>query len=299
MIELHNTIAFTSDNAFVIDNLGRIWWWPVGFCGEPKLIKGECLPKFVSLSANRSLLVAIDEYGSLWKATLNPFINVTLVKQHFKRAVVYVHVYFEGSMFFMLTKDGELWKDLGGHRKRISNVPPFVKISINKLSGAIDTQGKIWVWKKGTRPHRIELPFKEQAISVISEGCILKILSKDGRIWKYSSNVCKELFDNAILPKFVSLSASGKHSIGIDEHGNAWSWGNNSNQELGIYGIPVVPIPRKVNHSSPLHSVVCGPNASLIITKEGDLCLWKDGRKTFPEIPQAMTHLYKAKSARK
>merc|ERR1712232_1361617 len=34
----------------------------------------------------------------------------------------------------MLTKDGELWKDLGGHRKRISNVPPFVKISKNKQS---------------------------------------------------------------------------------------------------------------------------------------------------------------------
>lgn len=79
-------------------------------------------------------------------------------------------------------------------------------------AAAIDSDGNIWVWGDEG------LPIGERNVGTIKAPTKLTMAT------------------NAYLdiPNFVKISAGYEHSVGLDEEGKVWSWGNNDRLQLGI-----------------------------------------------------------------
>jgi alpha-tubulin suppressor-like RCC1 family protein len=96
-------------------------------------------------------------------------------------------------------------------------------------------------------------------------------------------------FEEVPLPlRFVSVSAGfDKFSVGVAEDGSIWSWGNNSNGELGLgQNCKHTSTPTQIPDTQDFISVATGENFSLALDKFGSVWCFgsnKTGRLGIPE----------------
>ena len=124
---------------------------------------------------------------------------------------------------------------------------------------ALDVDGNAWAWgfnddgQLGDRstasrasPVRVNLPDGVALTCVAAGGLHSLALDADGNAWAWGFNRDGQLGDATItrrttpvevaMPEgvtFTSLVAGERHSIALDEHGNAWTWGSNVYGQLG------------------------------------------------------------------
>merc|ERR1712100_846278 len=233
---------------------------------QPKEYIDDNLPFFVSVVANGHLIL-LDECGDVWCSFLQG--NSIKLKQH------------------------ESLSNIRSIHVDSSNNDP------HSIFYALDFKGKVWTWKNTRKLIQISV---NQALATYPEKESIKILTKDGKIWKYfiEDELLERMFSQfENLPPFVCMNVSGQHSIAIDENGEAWGWGFNSSGELGLVNTSFIWNPTKIPDIPLLHSTVCGQGRSILIGQDGELMILKNGLKRIQEVPQVFIRKSTAKSARK
>ena len=172
-----------------------------------------------------------------------------------------------------LASDGRLWAwgsneygQLGDGTTTQRNAP--VLIDPESLEGArpvgvhagehhsfvLDDQGRIWAWG---RNHRGQLG--------------------DGTTEARSSPVALEL-PAPDAARFVAVAAGGAHGLALDDQGQVWSWGNNSEGQLGdattISRSTPQPIGDALLDGAPATQIVAGRNHSLALSGYGRVFGW-------------------------
>ena len=295
--------CLTSHSGFIIDSNGNLWHWIHGKENEMKMVQGDNMPFLVSVCANDTLLVALDEYGCVWRTQLNPFIDIKLFRQDNYCDIISIFISPTQNCFYVMDMNGILWKDVGTRKKLVHpGLPPLVSCCINSLSGGIDINGFLWIWKSGKYFEKIR--FEKQCVYVTCEKdeydeLVFKVILVDGSVWKYKNGIKEKMFHSLNLPKLQNIKASGKHTLAIDIHGNIWGWGCNSHQELKMMKNSFIPMPVKLTKQSIYKSVYCVKDYSLIIDEEGKVEVWHDYITPLSKVPQAFIRMYRAKSARK
>ncbi len=67
------------------------------------------------------------------------------------------------------------------------------------------------------------------------------------------------------------MLAGENHNLALDENGNVWAWGENSNFQLGNTNTKDVPSPIKIDGLSNIRKIACGSNTSFAIGALGEV----------------------------
>ena len=137
-------------------------------------------------------------------------------------------IYISAGSFhsFAITSDARLWGwetkgevigfllGVGEERTKLSNHTPVhimcnvIAVSTgNQATLAVTSDGRLWEW-----------------------GWICKIWMKRSGMFNLPE---KRFYPTHILDDVVSVSMGHMHALAVDINGNLWSWGGNSNAELG------------------------------------------------------------------
>jgi len=156
----------------------------------------------------------------------------------------------------------------------------IAQISCSSQScSALDEERHVWNWKPHKNPKRIEGLENICAISA-GEG-YLHALDVYGSVWMYGNSpgsylknsICLKKLDTSI--RFVSVQSRGDHSIGLDDLGQVWCWGSNSEWQLGTRQSPTSrEIPIKVDLPVEITQVACGYYFSLALDIHGHVWFW-------------------------
>jgi hypothetical protein len=78
----------------------------------------------------------------------------------------------------------------------------------------------------------------------------------------------------SMCPGFAVVEGGNNHSLAIDTAGRLWSWGDNSNGELGINSREASLVPVLVPGLTDVMTITAGLNFSLALDKRGNLWAW-------------------------
>ena len=87
--------------------------------------------------------------------------------------------------------------------------------------------------------------------------------------------------------KFIKISVGGNHTLALDTEGNVYSWGSNSNGQLGLANdmVPVgasIAHPERIAKLSNITKIGTSSNRSMAIDKDGNLYVWGVGYGSIP-----------------
>lgn len=112
-------------------------------------------------------------------------------------------------------------------------------------------------------------------------------LDKNGRVWTWGSNSAGMLGINSIVSQrtpvsilgatktFCKIAAGGAHMLAIDKNGRLWSWGSNTNGQLGDNSITSRRTPVSVLGATKTFCMISGgANHSVAIDKNGAVWAW-------------------------
>ena len=271
--------AIGYNHTFVIDRNGYLWYWHNAVL-EPKKVVGLDLPLFVSVVFSENYVIVLDEFDCIWFDALKGKPDVLLRK---KRELNNIQAIFPRSTTFnffctALDIDGKIWDVNEAESVKVHHdiLPPIKYLSSDGgqqgLFAGIDYKDNIWFWKKDIEPEKIDESFLECKLVIAENDCI-KILSKDGEIWKYfnSDSPSQCIFNFIQLPKFHKISTSGKYAIALDEGGKSWIWGMASINHctFGAGGVfHIIGHPILFDKIPPAESIFCGCDRVIVFTKE-------------------------------
>ena len=85
------------------------------------------------------------------------------------------------------------------------------------------------------------------------------------------------------LPKIKMISCGSYFTVCVDDEGFIWSFGQNSSGQLGTGNTTNFNVPQKLQDiSTPVHSVSCGAQHTLIITTDSNL--WSCGANDYGQL---------------
>lgn len=138
---------------------------------------------------------------------------------------------------------------------------------------ALDQHGDAWAWgwngdgqlgdgttSEHLRPVRVRVPPGVTFTSLAAGGSHSLALDQDGAVWGWGANGRGEVGDGHLgrrltpvrvaMPTGVtitSIAAGEQHSVALDQHGHAWSWGRNEHGQLGEGSITDRRVPQPVS----------------------------------------------------
>jgi alpha-tubulin suppressor-like RCC1 family protein len=186
--------------------------------------------------------------------------------------------------------------NLAGALKTFCNI----SASLDSLfSAAIDKNGRVWAWGTNGNAQLGDNTLTQRLTPVSVLGAVktfCKIqaangfclaIAKNGRLWGWGNNGNGQLGDNTTVSKrtpisilgavktFCQISAGAFHSVGIDKNGRAWSWGLNSNAQIGDNTLTQRLTPVSVLGAvKTFCQISCGQYFSLAIAKNGRAWGW-------------------------
>jgi alpha-tubulin suppressor-like RCC1 family protein len=116
-------------------------------------------------------------------------------------------------------------------------------------------------------------------------------LKTDGTLWAWGRNSEGQLGDLTLLVRsspvkvggtdktnvatYTSASAGGTHTMAIQKDGSLWTWGDNTNGQLGNAAVSTTPVPTPAKIGSlTYNSVAAGASHSMAIDTTGKLWAW-------------------------
>ena len=113
-------------------------------------------------------------------------------------------------------------------------------------------------------------------------------LKSDGTLWAFGWNGAGQIGDNTagtsrLLPVQVvgafvngvaAMAAGAHHSVAVDGNGNVWTWGSNSDGQLGIGNTTASFAPVQVSGLTNVVAVAAGERHTLALTAGGLLFAW-------------------------
>jgi alpha-tubulin suppressor-like RCC1 family protein len=89
-------------------------------------------------------------------------------------------------------------------------------------------------------------------ISVSSGKCFTLLLDENGEVWGFGSQRLSKIFtwtqyqENVVRPtkylelcQIVKIAAGSLHALALNTHGMVFSWGQNSDGQLGMYRLTI------------------------------------------------------------
>lgn len=129
------------------------------------------------------------------------------------------------------------------------------------------------------------------SVSKVSGGYIHSLaLVSDGTVWTWGNNRYGQLGDGSTIEErrtpvqvididnITNISTKGWHSLALDSEGKVFSWGNNSNGQLGDGTYSERNIPVNVEGLEDIVDIGSGWQHSLALKSDGTIWTWGDNR---------------------
>jgi len=164
---------------------------------------------------------------------------------------------------------------------------------------AIDKNGRVWAWGNNNNGRLGDNSVTSRRTPVSVAGAIktfCKIaasnnhsvaIDKNGRVWAWGANFNGQIGDNTIVSKntpvsilggvktFCQIYAGQIHVIAIDKNGRLWSWGDNTNAQLGDNSITARRTPVSVlGTAKTFCQISAGVAHSVGIDRNGKIWCW-------------------------
>ncbi len=299
-----NTIAITNDN--------KVYIWGLSTYGKSGQQENTSLPveytklnNSMIVSAGYNHTVIANKEGFVWDFGLGtsgqlgnkenedstePVLvgtyNITT-----KSLMITIHVNEETELgatidFFNLLIENGTGLEYKSYNETIANITPE-----GILTGVSEGRTYIEVKQSGTDNTQLII------VEVLKEGQIAKpqvktngshtiILKANGTVWSFGQNTYGQLGDGSYVAKdgtvkvsfeentkITQIDAGKEHNIALDTEGNVWTWGRNSNGQLGVSG-STSNVPVKVDIPEKVVKVAAGNNYSLAIGESGTAYGW-------------------------
>jgi len=287
-----------SSHSLAIDDSGNLWAWGANGDGQigdgtktmikssPVKIKEGTIFKGISA---RSHSLAIDENDHLWAWGGNNIGQLGDNSTVPKLTPVRVNFFILPVVFIPVID---------------TSVTVKVVAAGGEHSLAIDNNGNLWGWgrngEEGIAATFNSYPLKIKdgtKFTAIAAGHYHSLAIDDsGNLWAWGNNTFGQVGDTNYIKawegrvgtaypivqiktgtRFTAVAAGSYHSLAIDDSGNLWTWGNNSDGQLGdgTFGF-------KNNKKSPVQikagttfvSVSAGEYHSLAVDKDGNIWTW-------------------------
>jgi alpha-tubulin suppressor-like RCC1 family protein len=227
-------------HSIVLDKNGRVWGWGYNYYGQlgdnstiqrntPVSILGVN-KTFCSISAGYYHSIGIDDNGKVWGWGYN--INGQLGNNSTTNRATPVSILGINKTFCSIST---------GYRHTIG----------------LDKNGKVWGWGYNvygqlgdnsitSRLTPVSILGVNKTFCSISAGYQHSIgIDDNGKVWGWGYNLQGQLGNNGtpnrctpvsilgVNKTFCKIASGNGHTIGIDDNGRVWCWGNNSNGQLG------------------------------------------------------------------
>lgn len=186
---------------------------------------------------------------------------------------------------------------------QVGTVKTWVKIAAGEFhSMAIRSDGTLWAWGlnldgqlgDGTqvnRPAPVKIGSDATWVAVAAGKTHTVALKKDGTLWAWGNNDRGQLGVGSITPytaprqvgvtgsffkDWTAVSAGGTHTLARRADGTLWSWGGNTNGQLGLGDTTDVKAPTQIGPDSSNRWVMmaAGGDHSLAIRSDHALFAW-------------------------
>jgi len=265
-----------------IDNYGLIWGWGYNNFGQlgdnnrtqrntPVSISGA-KKTFCIISNGNNHSVGIDKNGQVWCWGLDNFGQLG-----------------NNSVINKCTP-----VSISGVKKTFCNISSGIHHTI-----VIDHIGQVWSWGYNingqigdntvtNRCTPVSILGSKKTFCNISSGQYFAIgLDKNGQVWGWGYNSKGQIGDNTVtsrrtpvsilgsLKTFCNIIAGASHTIGIDNNGQVWSWGNNNTGQLGDNTTSSRRTPVSIlGAKKTFCKISAGPSNSAGIDKNGQVWGW-------------------------
>ena len=175
-------------------------------------------------------------------------------------------------------------------------------VGIRAGTGSSSTGGTMWAWGLNNngqlgQKNLINSSVPKQVgtdatwVAVSAGKYHVLALKADGTLWAWGRNSEGQLGDTTLLGRqepvkvggtdktntavWIAFAAGGTHSLGIQKDGTLWTWGDNTNGQLGnaTSGSTPVSTPAKIGTAT-YNLVSAGANHSMAIATTGTLWGW-------------------------
>jgi alpha-tubulin suppressor-like RCC1 family protein len=266
-------ISAGNGNSFGIKSNGTLWAWGNNSVGEhgDGTTTSKIVPTQIGIETNWQSIstydastLAIKSDGSLWSWGYNPY--------------------------------GQVGDNTTTNRKtpiKLGDTSKWVYISAGYTSQAIRSDGTLWVWGynyygalgNGSQfDKKIPQQFGTDNDWLLVCGKLYTLgVKTNGELWISGVQVLNSTKNlttspnklNTSLPSmWVDLSITSTHSVGIKSTGTMWSWGNNSDGQLGIGNTITKHSAQQIGTAKTWVNAVTGYDHSVGLTVDGSLYTW-------------------------
>jgi alpha-tubulin suppressor-like RCC1 family protein len=150
----------------------------------------------------------------------------------------------------------------------------------------------------GTSPPSAEVEGTPRfAVASVAQGSMTNhtlVLFEDGTVWGWGSNIRGEIGNGIAqshqstpvqaqgLPRVTALTRGVNFSLALDTTGAVWAWGDDTNGQLGRYGLVGSLVPLQVSGIPTMTAVSAG--YSHVLALAGDGSVWAWGTNSFGEL---------------
>ena len=172
--------------------------------------------------------------------------------------------------------------------------------SLGNHSAATKSDGTLWIWGRNSNgqlgdntivskssPIQVLTPTKTWSTAISGGTAFSAAIKKDSTLWVWGLGTSGQLADNTILSKsspiqtvtfgtnWSSVSCGATHAAAIKTDGTLWTWGTNTNGQLGDNTITHRSSPvQTVSFGTNWASVACGSLYTAATKTDGTLWTW-------------------------
>jgi alpha-tubulin suppressor-like RCC1 family protein len=233
-------ISMGGDFSLAIDKNGRAWGW--GYNGQGRLGDNSTTSRltpvsvagavktFCEIVAGAFFGLALEKNGSVWGwgDNINGLIGAATISKNTPVSVLgaaktFCKIAIGGNTHIMIIdKNGRAWGWGYNGSGRLGDNSTTSRLTPVSVAGAVKTFCEIAEAQQYTLA-----------------------IDKNGRAWGWGNNSSGQLGNNSITSQltpvsvlgavktFCKIAAGADNSLAIDKNGRAWSWGTNTNGQLG------------------------------------------------------------------